>query len=199
MIIDVGGVYDPATHRYDHHQREFTEKMGHGFSCTKLSSAGELAGLLATAQPCSSSSMQHGLCETALEKSCCAGLVYRHFGREVIAKLLGISVDHADMESIYWQVYKVRLSAVWCICFCCPCIGAIVAVSLSCLCCKAGRRVAATAPCLAQLPIPTSICLSPCCTIVCIGQALCPVLYRPSLRQWMLWTMVRPYLSILAP
>ncbi|CAI5532601.1 unnamed protein product [Closterium sp. Naga37s-1] len=38
-VIDVGGVYDAATDRYDHHQRGFTEVFGHGF-CTKLSSAG---------------------------------------------------------------------------------------------------------------------------------------------------------------
>ena len=23
IVVDVGAVYDPATHRYDHHQREF--------------------------------------------------------------------------------------------------------------------------------------------------------------------------------
>jgi uncharacterized UPF0160 family protein len=38
-ILDVGGVYDPATNRYDHHQRGFAEVFGHGFN-TKLSSAG---------------------------------------------------------------------------------------------------------------------------------------------------------------
>lgn len=25
ILVDVGAVYDPATHRYDHHQRGFTE------------------------------------------------------------------------------------------------------------------------------------------------------------------------------
>ena len=39
VLIDVGGVYDAASHRYDHHQREFKEVFGHGFN-TKLSSAG---------------------------------------------------------------------------------------------------------------------------------------------------------------
>ncbi len=24
IVVDVGGVYDPATHRYDHHQRSVT-------------------------------------------------------------------------------------------------------------------------------------------------------------------------------
>ena len=39
VLIDVGGEYNPATHRYDHHQRGFEEVFGHGFA-TKLSSAG---------------------------------------------------------------------------------------------------------------------------------------------------------------
>ena len=39
VLIDVGGEYDPATCRYDHHQRGFEEVFGHGF-VTKLSSAG---------------------------------------------------------------------------------------------------------------------------------------------------------------
>jgi hypothetical protein len=25
IVVDVGGVYDPVTHRYDHHQRNFTD------------------------------------------------------------------------------------------------------------------------------------------------------------------------------
>lgn len=39
VVVDVGGVYDPAALRFDHHQRGFEEVFGMGFS-TKLSSAG---------------------------------------------------------------------------------------------------------------------------------------------------------------
>ncbi|KAL2914796.1 hypothetical protein HK105_205727 [Polyrhizophydium stewartii] len=39
VVVDVGGIYDPASHRYDHHQREFVDTFGEGFS-TRLSSAG---------------------------------------------------------------------------------------------------------------------------------------------------------------
>lgn len=38
-VVDVGGVYDPLQHRYDHHQKGFEEVFGYGFA-TKLSSAG---------------------------------------------------------------------------------------------------------------------------------------------------------------
>ena len=37
VVVDVGGVYDASRHRYDHHQKGFTETFGHGF-VTKLSS-----------------------------------------------------------------------------------------------------------------------------------------------------------------
>lgn len=39
VVVDVGGVYDPATHRYDHHQPEFTDSFSAAFK-TLLSSAG---------------------------------------------------------------------------------------------------------------------------------------------------------------
>lgn len=38
-VLDVGGVYDPSSDCYDHHQKGFEEVFGHGFN-TKLSSAG---------------------------------------------------------------------------------------------------------------------------------------------------------------
>ncbi len=41
IVVDVGGIYDPKAHRYDHHQRGFTEVFGYGgFDRIKLSSAG---------------------------------------------------------------------------------------------------------------------------------------------------------------
>ena len=74
IVVDVGGVYDHNTKRYDHHQRTFTtcyDEIGHK---TKLSSA---------------------------------GLVYKHFGREVIKQLCGeVAVSDEDLEIIYKKVYK---------------------------------------------------------------------------------------------
>lgn len=41
IVVDVGGVYDPTIHRYDHHQRGFTEVFGEDkYTNIKLSSAG---------------------------------------------------------------------------------------------------------------------------------------------------------------
>ncbi|KAL6784430.1 MYG1 [Auxenochlorella protothecoides x Auxenochlorella symbiontica] len=78
VVIDVGGVYDPATARYDHHQRDFKEVFGHGFT-TKLSSA---------------------------------GLVYKHYGREVVAGVMGLDASHPDVETVYLAVYKKFMEAV---------------------------------------------------------------------------------------
>ncbi len=121
IIIDVGGVYDDKTHRYDHHQREFTEKFGHGFECTKLSSAGErwcaaaaaaaAAGMLGEQRVAATAwhkrGRAYGCCTIVVVAVRCAGLVYRHFGREVIANILSVPVDHPDLEAIYLHVYKV--------------------------------------------------------------------------------------------
>lgn len=40
IVVDVGGVYDPSTNRYDHHQREFDVYFDDNHTVTKLSSAG---------------------------------------------------------------------------------------------------------------------------------------------------------------
>ncbi|KAL8552886.1 hypothetical protein ACS0TY_001534 [Phlomoides rotata] len=77
-VLDVGGVYDPSKHRYDHHQKGFEEIFGHGFN-TKLSSA---------------------------------GLVYKHFGKEIIAKELEVDEDHPDVDRLFLAVYRNFMEAI---------------------------------------------------------------------------------------
>eukprot|EP00605_Chrysophyceae_sp_TOSAG23-4_P002545 GSChrysophyteH1.ASY1.ANO1.2810.1 assembled CDS len=73
IVVDVGAVYDPSAHRYDHHQREFDGVLD-GYN-TKLSSA---------------------------------GLVYKHFGKDIIRELLkddkSCSQDFVDI--CYEKLYK---------------------------------------------------------------------------------------------
>lgn len=78
IVVDVGGVYDPSSNRYDHHQRDFNESMySLDPKCkwtTKLSSA---------------------------------GLVYFHFGRQVLKEILSShTIDEKTMNIIYDKVYE---------------------------------------------------------------------------------------------
>ncbi|XP_061358179.1 uncharacterized protein LOC133302429 [Gastrolobium bilobum] len=77
-VVDVGGVYDPLPHRYDHHQRGFDQVLGYGFA-TKLSSA---------------------------------GLVYKHFGLEIIAKVLGLAEGHPHVHQLYPAIYRNFVEAI---------------------------------------------------------------------------------------
>jgi uncharacterized UPF0160 family protein len=76
IVVDVGGVYDPARHRYDHHQREFQGTFSPKHF-TKLSSA---------------------------------GLIYKHFGREIIKKAL--NTDEANTETLFFRIYEAFIEAV---------------------------------------------------------------------------------------
>ncbi|CAO3564357.1 unnamed protein product [Mortierella alpina] len=78
IVVDVGGVYDPSLHRYDHHQRGFTEVFGGKFE-TKLSSA---------------------------------GLVYKHFGKEIIASILALEEADPKVELLYTKVYENFIEAL---------------------------------------------------------------------------------------
>ncbi|KAK8858657.1 hypothetical protein IAR55_002886 [Kwoniella newhampshirensis] len=80
IVVDVGGVYSAEKHRYDHHQRGFSEVFGHGgFDKIKLSSA---------------------------------GLVYKHFGKEIIARRLGVDASDEKVEILWLQLYSELIESV---------------------------------------------------------------------------------------
>nr|ASF90252.1 hypothetical protein SPAR05040 [Bartheletia paradoxa] len=78
IVVDVGAIYDSGLHRYDHHQRGFTEVFGHGFN-TKLSSA---------------------------------GLVYKHFGKEIVASHLGYIDSDPRIEQVWLKLYEDFVEAI---------------------------------------------------------------------------------------
>ncbi|KAH9944402.1 GAMM1 protein [Epithele typhae] len=78
IVVDVGGKYDEAAQRFDHHQRGFTEIFGHGFE-TKLSSA---------------------------------GLVYKHFGKEIISNWLQLPLDDPKIETLWLKLYREFIEAI---------------------------------------------------------------------------------------
>ncbi|CAM9313090.1 unnamed protein product [Ectocarpus sp. 6 AP-2014] len=74
-VVDVGGVYDPTTLRFDHHQKTFHDTLSEENFQTRLSSA---------------------------------GLVYRHYGRQILKQLVeGTSVPEDVVDKkLYAKVYK---------------------------------------------------------------------------------------------
>jgi len=83
VVVDVGGTYEASKHRYDHHQRSFSDTMNslnpERKWLTKLSSA---------------------------------GLVYYHFGQRLIAQLLNSKEDDAITNVIYEKVYERFVEAI---------------------------------------------------------------------------------------
>lgn len=80
IVVDVGATYDPATHRYDHHQRGFEEVFSPSHS-TKLSSA---------------------------------GLVWKHFGQEIVATHLKLDASRdAEVVNLLWlKLYEDFVEAI---------------------------------------------------------------------------------------
>lgn len=78
VVVDVGAEYDPARHRYDHHQRGFFETFSEAHK-TKLSSA---------------------------------GLVWKHFGRDILAAHLGDRADEQTVDILHPKMYDDFVEAI---------------------------------------------------------------------------------------
>ncbi|XP_012263759.2 MYG1 protein C27H6.8 [Athalia rosae] len=85
IVVDVGGVYDPSKHRYDHHQREFKESISTVLNKPELD------------------------CDIKLSS---AGLIYCHFGEEVIKELIPGVTDECDRRNIFKRVYDTLIKEV---------------------------------------------------------------------------------------
>nr|XP_023015316.1 UPF0160 protein [Leptinotarsa decemlineata] len=82
IVVDVGGEYNPKTHQYDHHQRSFTHTI---------------------------STVRPDLIKNKFVKLSSAGLIYAHFGLEVLANLLGthkIAATSECLRCLYVFIYE---------------------------------------------------------------------------------------------
>ena len=87
IVIDVGGIYDHSKLRYDHHQRGYDERFDQG----KDGSEGRCTKLSAS------------------------GLVYRHYGKEII-KSYYPSLSGEHLEIAYKKIYNsllVSSTRIW--------------------------------------------------------------------------------------
>jgi len=103
-VVDVGRVYDPIRHRYDHHQRDFDQVFGNGF-VTKLSSAGIVYKVLLPFLFTHSLFFVSSLLiktEFIVQHS----LILQHFGLEIIANVLRLHEDHRHVHQLYPAIYR---------------------------------------------------------------------------------------------
>lgn len=98
IVVDVGGIYDAVKQRYDHHQRGFEEVFGNGDPEVKSPP---------TSDP--SSSVPTPWFTTKLSS---AGLVYKHFGREVISNVTGLPQSDKRVQILWIKLYKEFIEAI---------------------------------------------------------------------------------------
>ena len=100
IVIDVGGSYDHAQLRYDHHQRGFFETFDGENPASKDGGRPDVTGP-ATAT---------GAFKTKLSAS---GLIYKHYGREIICALHPSLAGSPDaLEWVYVKMYKEFMEAI---------------------------------------------------------------------------------------
>ncbi|KAB0805051.1 hypothetical protein PPYR_02021 [Photinus pyralis] len=81
IVVDVGGTYNPKTNRFDHHQRSFTETL---------------------------STVRPDLAKDKKIKLSSAGLIYAHFGMQVLSEVLiqnKCDVSTTKLSAVYLHVY----------------------------------------------------------------------------------------------
>lgn len=88
LVLDVGGVYDHARLRYDHHQRGYDERFQHA----------RLSSTSADDEP-------------RCTKLSASGLVYRHYGKEVIRQYYPNLTDEY-LQLAYVKLYDALLEAL---------------------------------------------------------------------------------------
>ena len=90
--------------RYDHHQRGFTEVFGHGkqYQDSAANLVPHTTWLLRL----------KSCCTGFVTKLSSAGLVYKHYGKEIVAAAMGQPLDSPAVETTWLAVYKYFMEAV---------------------------------------------------------------------------------------
>ena len=100
IVIDVGGLYDHAQLRYDHHQRGFFETFDGENQASKDGGRPDVTG----------PETATGAFKTKLSAS---GLIYKHYGREIICALHPSLASSPDaLEWVYVKMYKEFMEAI---------------------------------------------------------------------------------------
>ena len=95
IVIDVGGVYDHENKKYDHHQRDYNE---HFVDKIELVANMEKNEIEQKTKP-------------RVTKLSASGLVYRHYGKEVIMNLYP-TLSEGDLDIVYTKMYNTFMEAI---------------------------------------------------------------------------------------
>lgn len=85
IVVDVGGEYDPSRHRYDHHMREFQETV--------------------------STVMKRPEYNWTIKLSS-AGLIYCHFGHEILRSVLSDVTEDRVIDEIFKKIYDTLIKEI---------------------------------------------------------------------------------------
>jgi uncharacterized UPF0160 family protein len=106
IVVDVGGIFDHETKRYDHHQRFEFERIFNQWIFSTFNETMNSLGVQMTGA--------HPLNYTTKLSS--AGLVYAYYGKEVIRGILerngDLTVNEDSLEFYYDQLYKEFVESV---------------------------------------------------------------------------------------
>jgi uncharacterized UPF0160 family protein len=97
IVIDVGGVYDHQMKKYDHHQRDYDERFDEKVELV-VESATSTSNLVEKKIP-------------RITKLSASGLVYRHYGKEVIQNIYP-TLSNKDLDLVYTKMYNSFMEAI---------------------------------------------------------------------------------------
>ena len=105
IVVDVGGIYDPAKHRYDHHQRlVFLSFLQiHKPVVPNYTFFFYLIIFFRTFQESFSTIKPEFPFVTRLSS---AGLVYLHFGEKILSQVMTMPKDSELVQQTYKKVYQ---------------------------------------------------------------------------------------------
>ncbi|PFH35926.1 putative GAMM1 protein [Besnoitia besnoiti] len=120
ILVDVGAEYDPEKRRFDHHQKSFTATF-YDEGPKSQPEAAEGAGCDGNAEGAGKDEAASGdvaatnghkePAKKAVTKLSSAGLIYKHFGKEVLRHRFGVTCPTL-LECVYQRLYTSFVEAV---------------------------------------------------------------------------------------
>ncbi|CBZ55376.1 hypothetical protein NCLIV_057990 [Neospora caninum Liverpool] len=111
IVVDVGAEYAPEKLRFDHHQKSFTATFYDAIPGVNTSDRVDTNGGKEVSGEASSKSSRAAERKTAVTKLSSAGLIYKHFGKEILRHRFGVSCP-ALLDCVFHRLYTSFVEAV---------------------------------------------------------------------------------------